>query len=49
MVVLSGMPEAFAEYEGLDVAFRAKPFPPTELIELVRRSLDKAARHRGAA
>jgi DNA-binding NtrC family response regulator len=49
VVVLSGMLEAFVEYDGLDVAFRAKPFPPTELIDLVQRSLDKAMRHRGAA
>jgi DNA-binding response OmpR family regulator len=49
IVVLSGLPEAFGEYEGLDVVFRAKPFPPSELIELVRSSLDQAARHRGAA
>jgi DNA-binding response OmpR family regulator len=49
IVVLSGLPEAFVEYEGLDVVFRAKPFPPAELIELVRSSLDEATRHRGAA
>jgi DNA-binding response OmpR family regulator len=49
IVVLSGLPEAFVEYEGLDVIFRAKPFPPAELIELVRRSLDRATRQRGAA
>ena len=48
IVVLSGLPEAFGEYEGLDVVFRAKPFPPAELIELVRSSLDQA-RQRGAA
>jgi DNA-binding NtrC family response regulator len=49
IVVLSGLPEAFVEYEGLHVTFRAKPFPPTELIELVRRSLDEVTRQRGAA
>ncbi len=49
IVVLSGLPEALGEYEGLDVIFRAKPFPPAELIELVRRSLDRATRQRGAA
>jgi DNA-binding response OmpR family regulator len=49
IVVLSGLPEAFVEYEGLDVVFRAKPFPPAELIELVRSSLEQATRHRGAA
>ena len=49
IIVLSGLPEAFGEYEGLDVVFRAKPFPPTELIELVRSSLGRATRQRGAA
>ena len=49
IVVLSGLPEAFVEYEGLDVVFRAKPFPPAELIELVRSSLEQATRQRGAA
>ncbi len=49
VIVLSGMPDAMSEYEGLEVAFRAKPFPPLELIELVRSSLAEANRHRGAA
>jgi DNA-binding response OmpR family regulator len=49
IIVLSGLPEADVEYRDLDVIFRAKPFPPTELIELVRASLDEATRHRGAA
>jgi DNA-binding response OmpR family regulator len=49
IVVLSGLPEAFVEYEGLDVVFRAKPFPPAELIDLVRCSLEQATRQRGAA
>lgn len=49
IVVLSGLPESFVEYEGLDVVFRSKPFPPTELIELVRSSLEQALRQRGAA
>jgi DNA-binding NtrC family response regulator len=49
IIVLSGLPEAFVEYEGLDVVFRAKPFPPTEFIELVRNSLEHATRQRGAA
>ncbi len=48
VIVLSGLPEAESEYQGLDVFFRAKPFPPLELIELVRSSLDRSAR-RGAA
>jgi DNA-binding response OmpR family regulator len=49
IIVLSGLPEAEAEYRDLDVVFRAKPFPPAELIELVRASLDQSTRHRGAA
>ena len=49
IIVLSGLPEAEVEYRDLDVTFRAKPFPPAELIELVRSSLEDATRHRGAA
>ena len=36
VIVLSGLPEAETEYQGLEVVFRSKPFPPAELIELVR-------------
>lgn len=39
IVVLSGLPEAEAEYEGLDVYFRLKPIQPQELIELTRTLL----------
>ena len=35
VVVLSGLPDAEAQYEGLNVMFRLKPFPPDALIELV--------------
>jgi CheY-like chemotaxis protein len=49
VIVLSGLPEAMPEYDGLEVVFRAKPFPPPELIELVRLSLGKINRQRGAA
>jgi len=49
IIVLSGLPEAIVEYEGLDVVFRVKPLPPAELIELVRTSLQQGAGHRGAA
>ena len=49
IVVLSGLPDAVSEYEGLEVVFRAKPFPPPDLIELVRSSLAEANGHRGAA
>jgi DNA-binding NtrC family response regulator len=43
VVVLSGLPEAEAEYEGQNVIFRQKPCPPAEIISLVRRSFDSAA------
>jgi DNA-binding NtrC family response regulator len=40
VIVISGLPDADAEYEGLDVVFRVKPCEPEELIALVRRALD---------
>ena len=49
VIVLSGLPEAFPEYEGLDVIFRPKPLPPPELIALVRSSLEESSRRRDAA
>lgn len=49
VIVLSGLPEAEAEYAGLDVVFRAKPFPAPELIELVRASVADHEDCRGAA
>jgi len=49
VIVLSGLLEAESEYQGLDVIFRAKPFPPLELIELVQSSLDRTDKRRGAA
>ena len=49
VIVLSGLPDAACEYEGLEVVFRIKPLPPPDLIELVRASLADANRHRGAA
>ena len=36
ILVLSGMPDAESEYVGLDVVFQLKPFPPLELIRLVK-------------
>jgi DNA-binding NtrC family response regulator len=39
VVVITGMPGAETEYEGLRVHFRPKPCPPAELIELVRKCL----------
>jgi CheY-like chemotaxis protein len=49
VVVLSGLPEAESEYAGLSVIFRAKPFPPPELIELVHGILPPDEGTRGAA
>lgn len=36
VIVISGMPEAEQEYEGMNVLFRQKPCPPAELIRLVQ-------------
>lgn len=49
VIVLSGLPEAESEYQGLVVSFRVKPFPPDELIALVQTSLDQDEQCRGAA
>jgi DNA-binding NtrC family response regulator len=49
VIVLSGMPDAETEYQGLDVVFRSKPFPPSELIELVKSCLEHTERIQGAA
>lgn len=49
VVVLSGLPEAESEYQSLNVVFRCKPFPPAQLIELVRSSLEPSANGESAA
>jgi CheY-like chemotaxis protein len=49
VIVLSGLPEAEAEYEGLRVIFRTKPFAPPLLIELVQENLPQDEDVRGAA
>lgn len=36
VLVLSGLPDAEAEYDGLGVVFRHKPFHPEALVELCR-------------
>jgi CheY-like chemotaxis protein len=41
VLVLSGLPEAEEEYRNLDVMFRVKPFPPDELLTLVRSVLNE--------
>jgi CheY-like chemotaxis protein len=39
IVVISGLPDADAEYAGLNVIFRVKPCDPEDLIALVRSAL----------
>lgn len=39
VIVITGWPEAEAEYAGLGVIFRQKPCRPLELIALVRDSM----------
>lgn len=39
VLVLSGLAEAEDDYQDLDVMFRVKPFPPDELLALVRSLL----------
>ncbi len=41
VLVLSGLPDAEAAYEGLNVIFRLKPFAPDALIRLVNETLDQ--------
>jgi len=41
VIVLSGLPDAEPEYDGLNVVFRQKPVPPQELIDLVRANVDR--------
>jgi CheY-like chemotaxis protein len=44
VVVLSGLPDAEAAYQGLDVVFRLKPFDPDSLIRLVQDLLGECMR-----
>jgi DNA-binding NtrC family response regulator len=44
VVVLSGLPDADAAYQGLNVVFRPKPFDPDSLILLVRDLLGDCMR-----
>lgn len=39
ILVLSGMAEAEADYQGMDVLFRTKPIHPEELISVVKTVL----------
>ena len=47
VMVVSGMPEAEDEYQGMNVVFRAKPLPPPQLIALVRELLERSERDGG--
>jgi CheY-like chemotaxis protein len=44
VLVLSGLPDAEAAYEGLDVIFRLKPLDPGSLIQLVQDLLGECMR-----
>ncbi len=39
VILISGQPDADAEYSGLNVIFRCKPCEPDDLIGLVRQAL----------
>jgi len=40
VIVISGLPDADQEYQGLNVIFRLKPCEPDDLIDLVRTTLN---------
>lgn len=40
VIVVSGLPDADAAYEGLNVAFLMKPCEPSDLIAMIRSALD---------
>jgi len=40
VIVISGLPDADQEYNGLNVTFRLKPCDPEDLIALVRTALN---------
>jgi CheY-like chemotaxis protein len=44
IIVLSGLPDAEAAYEGLNVVFRLKPCDPASLIRLVQDLLGEGMR-----
>src|SRR5579864_8948523 len=43
VIVISGLPDADAEYAGLNVIFRVKPCDPEDLIALVKSALNVRA------
>lgn len=48
VIVLSGLPDAELQYEGLDIVFRLKPFHPDALIALVHELLEDPPMQRTA-
>ena len=48
VIVISGLPDADQEYQGLNVFFRSKPCEPDDLIDLVRTTLNDP-RYRASA
>ena len=48
VIVISGLPDADQEYQGLNVFFRPKPCEPDDLIDLVRTTLNDP-RYRASA
>ena len=44
VIVLSGLPDAEAAYQGLSVVFRLKPFDPDDLIRLLQDLLGECMR-----
>jgi DNA-binding response OmpR family regulator len=48
VIVISGLPDADQEYQGLDVIFRLKPCEPDDLIALVRVGLENSGRQASA-
>jgi DNA-binding NtrC family response regulator len=40
VIVVSGLPDADAEYDGLDVTFLMKPCEPSDLIAIIKGALD---------
>jgi CheY-like chemotaxis protein len=44
VLVLSGYTDAEEDYESLQVVFRVKPFPPDQLIALIRYFVESAER-----
>ena len=49
VMVISGMAEAEAEYEGMDVLFRLKPLMPDNLLACVHRLVEASTHARAAA